>query len=212
MQIITRDQVKTQLGITDSSYDAEIDAKLPIIDAKVKLICRNNFELRFAADMTDTEITLSAYSLYDRMDLDGSGIMNPNIVKDISKSLEVGMEIEGTNIPTGAYIKNIYKSGTVDLNNTVQDLVYIEISDAVTATASGVIATGGFNIAHHPTVAKGVWYLIGTTSTTIDKGDWISRNVGPLQISRSEMMAKLEGIGGMPAWFVQALPRWQGGM
>jgi len=66
------------------------------------------------------------------------------------------------------------------------------------------------NIAHHPVIAKGVWYLIGQTSMTIDKTDWISRNVGPLSVTKSQSAAKLEGRGGMPAWFNQQLPRWHG--
>ena len=38
MQVITLAQVKTYLGITESTQDAAITAMLPVIDAKVKQI------------------------------------------------------------------------------------------------------------------------------------------------------------------------------
>ena len=40
--IITKEEVKTYLGIAaiDTTYDAQITAYLPIIDAKIKLIRR----------------------------------------------------------------------------------------------------------------------------------------------------------------------------
>ena len=41
--VITRDQVKTYLGISDSSYDTEIDRYIPVVDARLKQICRYDF-------------------------------------------------------------------------------------------------------------------------------------------------------------------------
>lgn len=212
MQIITRDQVKAQLGITDSTYDTQIDAKLPIIDAKVKLICKNNFNYRFGGDMTNTSTTITAYSLtYNSVfaQPNYSGINNQYIYSDVSSDLEIGMQIEGDNIPTGAYITNITKARNIETTSGfISDVSYIEISDAVTATESGVTITGGFNIAHHPVVAEGVWWLIGETSTTICANDWISRSDGGMSVSRSDADNKIDGKSGMPAWFVKSLPRW----
>ena len=208
MQVITRDQVKAQLGITDSSYDTQIDAKLPIIDAKVKAICNNNFNYRFAADFTDTETTLNAYALYKTKDQYPSGINNRTIVRDVSKDLQVGMQISGTGIASGTYITNIYKSGSLDVFDVTLDNVYCELSDAVTSDGSGVIVTGGISIAYHDVIAKGVMYMIRGTSTTVSDSAWSSRSIGGASVSRSAADSALESQYGMPAWFVKALPRY----
>lgn len=212
MTVISLAQVKAQLGITTTASDADITAKLPIIDAKVKRHCNNRFNFRFTAAMTDGSTTLTVAPLYNASDSYPSGINNPWSVKDIFNDIEIGMLVEGANIPTGAYITDVYKSGTADNFNTVSDIIYIEISSAVTATASGVTVTGGFNIAYHDIVAHGVQYLIDGTNIyepTVGSGE--SLRMGPLSASMSESSQKIDGRSGMPSWFVKGLPnRWAG--
>jgi len=107
MQVITLAQVKTQLGIGDTTYDTAITALLPTIDAKVKLITKNNYSFRFVADTTVDDTSATAYALYDTTDRNGSGINNPYVSKSVYNSLEVGQELEGDDIATGAYITDL---------------------------------------------------------------------------------------------------------
>ena len=165
--IITMAQVKEQLGITDATYDAKITAKLPIIDAKVKMICNHQFNTRFVADMTADSDSVLAYPLYRAKDAYPSGINNNNIKRDITEWLEPGMQIEGDNLPSGTYIQSWYKSGSVDSVYGAYEAVYVTLSENATATEEGVIVTGGISIGYHDVISKGVMWLINGTSTTI---------------------------------------------
>lgn len=196
MGIITREQVKTQLGITVSSSDADIDAKLPIINAKVKAITRRNWNDRIVGNITTGSKYIEVHS-YGSSGYD-------QYYDDLADYILPGQQITGTGIPTGAYIQDIYPKGTATSDVYPQ----IEIDQNATATTNGEDLFLGFPITYHDIVAKGVWYLIGRTSTTIDDSTWASKNVGPLSVTRSEMAARIEGVGGMPAWFNQALPRY----
>ena len=183
--IITLAQVKENLGLIDTTYDAQITAKLPIIDAKVKLICRNNFNKQFYV-ATKT----------------GSNLLT-GLITQQTTDLLVGSLITGDGIPDGAYITDIYKGYSTAEISTPS----IRISEAATATAT-VYAYQGFNIAYHDTVSKGVWWMINRTNTKINDTAFKSRSVGPLSITRSDKDNKIDGLSGMPAWFVKALPRW----
>ena len=89
MQVITLTKAKELLGITGTTQDAAITAKLGIIDAKVKLISQNNFNYQFGGDTTLDSNIISVYALADNYNdnfvyKDGdwynkqtSGIMNP---------------------------------------------------------------------------------------------------------------------------------------
>ena len=183
--IITLAQVKAQLGLTDTTYDTQISAKIPIIDAKVKAICQNEFNQQFYAT-TKT----------------GSNLITGLITQPI-KDLSTGQIITGDGIPDGAYITDIYKGySTTELSTPS-----IRLSEAATATAT-VYIYAGFNIAYHDVVSKGIWWMIDGTSTKINDTAFKSRSVGPLSISRSDKDNKIDGKSGMPAWFVKALPRW----
>lgn len=206
MQVISLSQVKAQLGIVDTASDTAITAKLPIIDAKVKQICNNTFNYRFAADMTSGEATINAYALFNLGDAYPSGINNYTVVRDVSKSLEIGMQVEGTNIPSGTYVANFYKSGSLDIRGVETELVYVELSEEVTDDGSGIILTGGISIAYHDVIAKGVQWLINGTSTTVEDNTWSSKSFGPVSITKGSS-DKIDGRFGMPAWFVKALPR-----
>lgn len=207
MQVISLDQVKTQLGISDTSQDAAITAKLPIIDAKVKQICNSTFNYRFAADMSNGSNVLTAYALFKGRDNYPAGINNPVIVRDVSKSLEIGMLVEGDNIPADTYITNFYKTGSEDSFYSSIDTLYVELSENVTDDGAGVYVTGGISIAYHDTIAKGVQFLIDGTNTTLpDTGDWETKRMGPLTLSKGEGGSAIDGRYGMPTWFVKGMP------
>ena len=160
-RVITRDQVKTALGISGSTYDTQIDAQLPYIDAKVKSITRNNWNKRIVGSTTSgstyIEVTDYHYGGYDY----------------ILDWLEVGQQITGDGMASGAYITDIWPDGTTTDDNAPQ----IEISANATATDSAATLFLGFPIQYHDIVAKGVWYLISGTSTTLPSNPASSKSM-----------------------------------
>lgn len=224
MQVITLAKTKELLGITDTSSDAAITAKLPYIDAKVKLITRNNYNFKFAGDTTISSKFVSVYSLaadYYTNDIyashrqgnDVSGINNPFIYTDISEDLKPGQLIEGDGIPADAYIVDITSNGTsVSISGTDYNVTYIELSEDATATESGVLLTGGISIGYQDVIAKGIQYLINGTSTAMPSTGLASRKVGPLSVSFGDNAQKIDGKSGMPQWFVKGLPKFQRGL
>ena len=224
MQVITLARTKELLGISDTSQDAAITAKIPFIDAKVKLITRNNYNFKFGGDTTLGSKFLSVYELvsdfytnyvyYDYLPgRSVSGINNPFIYTDISESLEPGQLIEGEGIPADAYIVDITSSGTsVTISGTDYHVTYIELSAAATATQAGVLLTGGISIGYQDTIAKGIQYLINETSTALPETGIASESIGPVSVSYSAGSQKIDGKSGMPSWFVRGLPRFQRGL
>lgn len=197
--IITRDQVKTQLGLSDSTYDTQIDAKLPMIDAKVKIITGRKFNAQFTGTLDNGGNTISALSSKEQVYPLGVG--NPWTQDHGAELLEVGDMVTGDGIPTGAYITDIYMH---DKDGFTAPL--ITVSETLTAGGS-VEFVAGFNIGYHDIVAKGVWYLIeGTTNSTAGMSAGVSsKSIGPVRISYGSGLDQLDGRSGMPLWFVQGL-------
>lgn len=195
MAIITLAQVKEQLGISSSDYDSAITAKLPYIDAKVKSITNNNWNKRIFGSTTSG----SAY-------IEVSDYQNTGY-DYILDWLEVGQQITGTGIDTGAYVSDIWPEGTATSDNAPQ----IEISSNATATNSGADLFLGFPIQFHDIVANGVWYLINGTSTTLPTNPATSESMGPASVSYSSADNKIDARYGMPAWFVKGLPKYARG-
>jgi len=224
MQVITLTKAKELLGITGTTQDAAITAKLGIIDAKVKLISQNNFNYQFGGDTTLDSNIISVYALADNYNdnfvykngdwynKQTSGIMNPYIYSDISENLSPGQLISGDGIPADSYINEITKNGTT-LNITGLDyyVTYITISANCTATETGVIITGGISIGYQDVIAKGIQHLINQTNSKVSDSTWTSRSIGGVSVSRGTADVSMENKYGMPAWFVKGLPRYQRG-
>lgn len=214
MVVITRDKVKELLGITSSDYDAQIDAKIPYIDAKVKQITRNNWDYKFVGspELDSNKLYVYEYIPYPQSaaDRNASGINNNCIYTDISEALEIGQLVTGVGIPADTYIQNIVKQGT-DSNTTITNTyesVYIELSANATASGVNIELTAGINIAYQDIIAKGVQYLINQTSTTIPATGLASESIGSYSYSLGQGDQKIDGKSGMPSWFVKGLPRY----
>lgn len=199
MTVITLAQTKELLGLNDTTYDAQITAKIPYIDSKVKLITRNNWNKRVYGDITDGSDYITLYEDYT---------LSSKSYGYILDFLNPGAQIYGTGIPTGAYIVNIYSEGTEDNEN----YPLVQINDNCTADTTGLEIFLGFPIGYLDIVAKGIWYLIGNTSTTLPGRTLASRSFGALSVSYSDGDNKLDAKYGMPSWFVKGLPRYHGGM
>lgn len=196
-RIITRDQVKTQLGITSAIYDSQIDAKLPIIDAKVKTITQRRWNDRIVGNITSGSAYVEIYS-YD------TDVYYTDYYDDLIDYVMVGQQITGTGIPSGAYITDIWAKGTAS-NDTYPQ---IELDQNATATTAGEDLFLGFPITYHDIVAKGVQWLINQTNTRITDNTWSSKSMGPVSVTKSQGDNRIDGASGMPLWFVKGLPRY----
>lgn len=207
--VITLAQVKEYLGITGTTYDTRITALLPIIDAKVKAITGNNWELLALGDVTLDSATIAirsftntyVYPYYTA----ANNINQPYGLDNIHEFVQVGMELSGTGIASGAYVTGIQALPT---NNYAT----ITMSAVATETAAGTTVTFGFNKAYHPVVAKGVQYLMDQETTAMPSAGLTSRRLGPASWSYSNAVSANDGKEGMPGWFVAGLPRYMGAL
>lgn len=191
MRVITLSTVKTFLGLTTTEHDAAITAALPFVDMKVKQICRNKFSSLFYAETTSGSTTVKVYKN-----------SNGNISRMIPEYFEAGELIEGTGIPSGAYIEDVqYVDGSTELT----------ISSAATASGDLVTIYTGFNIAYQPLVAKFVQWHLDSIGTSLPGRTVASRSMGPLSVSYSDKDNEIDGRYGVPGWLVKGLPRYMGG-
>lgn len=208
--VISLAQVKQYTTLTDAD-NADITAMLPVIDAKVKMITRNRWNYQIVGDTVSGSPYVKLQSLYTYAGIDRLGINNPCWREDLQEYIEVGMQISGPGIPSGSYIQEVYYNGeAVTLGGTVYAVPVVEMNQNATATASGIQGFLGLPIAYLPTVAKGVqWLIAQTKSSAYPQGGFTSRSMGPMSWSVGGSDADIDGVSGMPSWFVKGLPRYQ---
>lgn len=202
MSVITLSQVKTYLGISDTSQDTAISAMIPIIDAKVKLICGSNFHKQLYCQTTADSPNVIIYG--DDVTFNYQTNPTPD-VRLLLSELQSGTTITGDGIPDDSYITEVYyEGGLYEYTYTP----YFVLNAKATESSNSVYLYAGINIAYHPVIAKGIQWLINQQTTDISDGLWTSRSVGPLSVSKSVTDNRFEQKYGMPAWFVKALPRY----
>ena len=201
MRVITRDQVKTQLGITDSSLDAQIDAKLPIIDAKVKQITGNRFNLQIAATLISGN-AIATISTTNTID-------NQIRIEDIDEYLMTGDQLEGDGIAADTHIEEMYYNGSyVTISGTQYTLPAIKLSNVAQGSGLQELFVG-INIGYHDIIAKGVQYLITGTSQSLPQNRLKSKSLPPLSVTYADNT--VNKTYGMPNWFIEALPSYMSG-
>jgi len=191
--MITLEQVKTQLGIIDTTHDSEITAMIPITEAKVTLITRRQW-----ADLveisTEAEAMIAKISPHGR--LSSSANIGNQLHKDIRlEFIEPGAQISGVGIAADTSITSIHDNK-------------IQMSSAATATGD-TTATIGINIAYLPVIAKLVWWMIQDQRQDFNDAGIVSRSMGPVSVSYSN--GKIDGRFGVPRWAVMGLPRYARG-
>lgn len=211
MRVITRDQVKAQLGISDSSLDAQIDAKLPIIDAKVKQITGNKFNMQLSATLTNgssiAEIQTSNSFPYEYTHRHGRGRQRVLYkIEDIAEYVTVGDQISGEGIPIETHVEEIYYNGSyVTISGKQYNIPTILMSNNATTDGLSEMFLG-INIGYHDIIAKGVQYLITGTSQSLPQNRLKSKSLPPLSVTYAN--DKIDPKTGMPDWFVSALPKY----
>ena len=214
-RIITRDQVKTYLGISDSSLDTEIDRYIPIVDAKVKALCKNRFNDLIIADTTNGSDIVYIRSYMGFYDDNYPQEYKPNIgnkyiMDDLYEYVQIGQAVTGTGIPSGATVLDVFEPMDID-GSLSTTLASIQISQNATADGSGVKLYLGFNEGFLPTVAKGINWLINQENTSDPSSGATSKRIGPANISYGGDTVKIDGKTGMPSWFVRAMPKYMRG-
>jgi hypothetical protein len=222
MKVITLAKTKIELGIPpeDTSQDAAITAKIPIIDSKVKQITNHRYNDQITGDVTSGILYVPVYGFthcgvnyaYRSGRVWCSGINNNYVIDDLEEYLEVGQLIEGSGIPAEAYIDEIYyNGGSVEFDDISYSVPVIKLSIAPTETKTGNQMFIGVTIGMQPTIAKGVQYLINSTSTSLPTNSLASRTLGPSSKSFSAKDQEIDNKYGMPAWFVKSFTQYQGG-
>jgi len=201
MRVITRDQVKVQLGIMDNSLDTQIDSKLPIIDAKVKQITRNKFNMQMSAQLT-TGSNMATVATINNLNIQTQ-------IEDITEYIMTGDQLEGDGIDTNTSIDDMYYNGsTVTISGTQYTIPAIKLSNVAIESGLKDIFVG-FNIGYHDVIAKGVQFLITGTSTSLPQNRLKSKSLPPLSVTYAD--SKINKTYGMPDWFVDALPTYMSG-
>jgi hypothetical protein len=209
------------LGISDTSQDTAITAKIPFIDAKVKQITKNRYNKMIVGDLVSESPYVTVASIYteDYVQLEyrytngyygyyGSGINNPYSVDTLVDYLEIGDQIEGTGIPAETYIEEVYYNGDIYTDGVDSfNVPTIKLSQNATEDAGSTRLYLGINIAYQDIIAKGIQYLINGTSTSTPGRTVIS--VGTVSYASEDN--KTDGKYGMPSWFIKALPKYMRG-
>ena len=220
MKVITLEKCKSLLGIGDNSQDAAITANIPIIDSKVKQIANHRYNDQITGNLTAGGLYVPVFGFtscgsnytYKSGRFWCSGINNHHIIDDLEEYLQTGQLIEGEGIPTEAYIDEIYyNGGSVKFDDITYSVPVIKLSIAATETVPGSQLFVGVTIGMQTTIAKGVQFLINSTSTSLPTNSLASKSFGPTSKSYSAADQAIDNKYGMPAWFVKSFTQFQGG-
>ena len=145
INLLSLSTVKTQLGLTDFTYDADITAMLPIVSNDVRRILNFQYSQSYIAaiengsDQIDFAVLQNAY-------------FNP-FYRLTDLPFELGQVIYHPNIPADTYL-SAYNRDTG---------VY---TMSAAATGDGDYANPTIQISQWPVISKMIWYKISKQDTT----------------------------------------------
>jgi hypothetical protein len=213
MVAITREKVKTYLGITSAGSDNLIDIYIPVVDSQIREIAGKDYESLVVATIETGSpvIEISALPLYESLDLyngfpgklkDGmwpnrrkqAGINQPFIIDNTASYFSVGQKVQGTGVAAESSIQavNRYTNRlTLSTNATADGEYELEI---------------GFPIGLEPIVANMVLWHINNTNSSLSGLDSIqSKRIGEVQVSFGDANSQMDKKYGAPSWFVKAI-------
>lgn len=209
---MTTAQVKQYLGIPTgtTTYDTDIARYIPIVEAAARQITGGLYLLQVNGTIENASKNMTVSSVYSQTrQLYGYGFYNSATGagfpygdpgpknKTLASVLPAGLQISGDGIPADSFIERVQTFGG---ESTI-------ILSATATKTQEVTAYTDFPIGFLTTIAHGVWWMIGQQKTASGDTTWTSRSVGPVSETRSEAEMKIDGLFGMPAWFVKAFPR-----
>ncbi len=215
MTVITLDKTKELLGITTGDLDAAITRYIPIVDSKVKQIMRNRFNDQIRGITKAGSQIVEVFSAVLSGISYGRNALRPeygNLADCLEEYLEIGTLVEGDGIPSDTYVEEVYYNGySVDISGDTFTIPCIRLSNAATADNNNSQMFFGFNIAWQDTVAKGISWLISRENRITPGNPATSKRIGRGAVSYGANTERIDGIEGMDAWFVKALPAYHRG-
>lgn len=162
LNLISLSNVKTQLGITGPTYDAQLTAMIPIVSADVRRILNCQYKELIPAGYTTGSTELNLYN-------SEKGYNKYPYYNDVC--LDMGQVITGEGIPEDTYI--IYADPDTGI-----------FTMSAAPTSGGDYINPTVMIAHWPTIAKMAWYRVSKqTTASASEENVVSKSVGPLSVN-----------------------------
>lgn len=159
LNLITKTTVKTQLGLTDTTYDDDITAAIPIVSSDVRRILNQDYEKYVLAVFDSSAATIDFGVVRQQRE---------NIYDSKPISYSLGQVVYHPNIPEDTYLQSFDPSnGLYTLSNTPTD--------------SGDYVYPTVLLGQWPTISKMIWYRIGATGTSdVNSENLKSVSYGPV--------------------------------
>ena len=146
INLITLATVKTQLGITDGSFDAELTALIPIVSNDVRRILNNNYDIRYIAAFNSSAATID-------FGVNVGGFHNPPFHLDNKPPFRLGQVVYHPDIAEDTYLSAYNPiTGLYTITNTPTDT-----GDYIYPTVE---------ISQWPAISKMIWYKKTKQTTT----------------------------------------------
>lgn len=156
--MITLTQVKSYLGITGTTYDAQISLMIPIVESDVRRILNHNFHEKIYAVITSGSADITLYSEY--------GIP----LRPLDHPIEVGRVIDSVCYSEGTYVT------AYDEDTRVATL-------STNAIADGTYLYTSIDIGMWFTLSKMVWFKISKLNTNNDWEKVQSKTMGVVSVT-----------------------------
>ena len=162
LNLITLATIKSQLGITATTYDSSLTAMIPIVSADVRRILNTQYDNYSTAVYTSGSTDLNTYA---------PGVTDYRKSYGTPLSLKMGDVVTGENIPDDTYIiSQNPDTGVYTMNQS--------------ATGAGDYVYPTVNISQWPTISKMVFYRVSKSNTTsVGEKSAISKSVGGLSVN-----------------------------
>jgi hypothetical protein len=162
LNLVTLETVKSQLGISVDTQDAELTAMIPIVSADVRRILNCQFDDYTPASYSSGSAELDVYN----NSTEYKKYLGQNI-----QPLKMGLVVEGENIPDDTYI----------ISEDPDTGVYTMSAEA---TGSGDYVYPTITVSQWPTIAKMIYYRASKQTTSSAADETVqSRSVGPLSVN-----------------------------
>ena len=167
-QLITRDQVKTYLQVSDTSLDTLIDTYLEAAEQAAQHYTNNSWDIETGGETTNASATIEG--------------IDSSIMKYLSVGNLVKIEAQGIERAVITVVDKINNSITIDTAATATD-----------TEAELVINT--FPTAYKPTLARMINHNIKSTKSTASPGELRQESIGTYSYQLGDGGSELDGYG-----------------